>query len=47
LGYNGGTEFVDRLTNTLLDFYYDEAGYELEKSEEIADEELFAGGELV
>ena len=47
LGYNGGTEFVDRLTNTLLDFYYDEAGYELERSEEIADEELFGEGELV
>jgi len=36
LGYKGGVEFVDRLTNTLLDFYYDEAGYEIidEKSEE-------------
>ena len=36
LGYNGGIEFVDRLTNTLLDFYYDEAGYEVigEESEE-------------
>lgn len=29
LGYKGGIEFVDRLTNTLLDFYYDEAGYEI------------------
>ena len=29
LGYNGGIEFVDRLTNTLLDFYYDESGYEM------------------
>ena len=48
LGYNGGTEFVDRLTNTLLDFYYDEAGYELEKSEEVVDGELFVEeGEFV
>ena len=29
LGYKGGINFVDQLTNTLLDYYYDEAGYEL------------------
>lgn len=40
LGYRGGIEFVDRITNTLLDFYYDEAGYEIieeEKEEETKD----------
>lgn len=37
LGYKGGIEFVDRLTNTILDFYYDEAGYEI-KGEEIGEE---------
>ena len=44
LGYNGGIDFVDRITNTLLDFYYDEAGYEIEESketiEEFAEEEI-------
>lgn len=41
LGYRGGIEFVDKITNTLLDFYYDEAGYEIvdEKIEEIIGEE--------
>ncbi|MDO5835758.1 MAG: nitrogenase iron-molybdenum cofactor biosynthesis protein NifN [Methanobacterium sp.] len=36
LGYRGGIEFVDRITNTILDFYYDEAGYEIieEKTKE-------------
>jgi nitrogenase molybdenum-iron protein beta chain len=29
LGYCGGIDFVDRITNTILDFYYDEAGYEI------------------
>lgn len=29
IGYTGGIEFVDKITNTLLDFYYDEAGYEI------------------
>ena len=29
MGYKGGINFVDRLTNTILDFYYDEAGYEI------------------
>jgi nitrogenase molybdenum-iron protein beta chain len=39
LGYNGGIDFVDRLTNTILDFYYDEAGYEIEEeSEEVIEE---------
>ena len=38
LGYNGGIDFVDRLTNTILDFYYDEAGYEIEEPEEIVEE---------
>ena len=45
LGYNGGIDFVDRITNTLLDFYYDEAGYEIteeepEIMEEFAREEI-------
>jgi nitrogenase molybdenum-iron protein beta chain len=41
LGYRGGIEFVDKITNTLLDFYYDEAGYEIvdEKMREIIGEE--------
>ncbi len=38
LGYNGGIDFVDRLTNTILDFYYDEAGYEIEEPEEVVEE---------
>ena len=46
LGYNGGIEFVDRLTNTLLDFYYDEAGYEIEESEEI-NQEVYVKGETL
>ncbi len=33
LGYKGGIEFVDRITNNLLDFYYDEAGYEIVEEE--------------
>jgi len=33
LGYNGGISFVDRLTNTILDYYYDEAGYEITEEE--------------
>ncbi len=33
LGYNGGINFVDRLTNTILDYYYDEAGYEIPEEE--------------
>ncbi len=43
LGYNGGIKFVDKLTNTLLDFYYDESGYEVvgEESEETNKNELF------
>jgi nitrogenase molybdenum-iron protein beta chain len=45
LGYRGGIEFVDRITNTILDFYYDEAGYEIieeesETVEEFAREEI-------
>ncbi len=48
LGYNGGIEFVDRLTNTLLDFYYDESGYEVvgEESEETIKNELFVREEV-
>ena len=38
LGYNGGIDFVDKLTNTILDFYYDEAGYEIEEPEEMVEE---------
>ncbi len=45
MGYNGGIDFIDRVTNTLLDFYYDEAGYEIteeepEIMEEFAREEI-------
>lgn len=29
LGYKGGINFVDRITNTILDYYYDESGYEI------------------
>jgi nitrogenase molybdenum-iron protein beta chain len=47
LGYKGGIEFVDRLTNTLLDYYYDESGYEIKESDEIIDDELFAEGEIL
>ncbi len=47
LCYRGGIDFVDRITNTLLDFYYDEAGYEIKKSEEVVEEEIFAGGEIL
>jgi len=48
LGYKGGIDFVDRLTNTILDFYYDEAGYEIigEESEETIEEELCTGEEI-
>jgi nitrogenase molybdenum-iron protein beta chain len=46
LGYNGGIEFVDRITNTLLDFYYDEAGYEINESEETSDDEIYAEGAI-
>jgi nitrogenase molybdenum-iron protein beta chain len=38
LGYTGGIDFVDKLTNTILDFYYDEAGYEIEEPEEVVEE---------
>ncbi|MDR2830807.1 MAG: nitrogenase [Methanobrevibacter sp.] len=27
IGYNGGIKFVDAITNTIIDFYYDEEGY--------------------
>jgi len=33
LGYKGGINFVDQLTNTMLDYYYDEAGYEVSEDE--------------
>ena len=48
LGYNGGINFVDNLTNTLLDYYYDESGYEIkeDKSEESVVEGYFAGEEV-
>ena len=48
LGYKGGINFVDQLTNTLLDYYYDEAGYELrgDESEETIFEGYFAGEEV-
>ena len=38
LGYSGGIDFVDRITNTILDFYYDEAGYEIVEEESVPDE---------
>lgn len=42
MGYKGGINFVDRLTNTLLDFYYDEAGYEMPVDDEkTIENELF------
>ncbi len=44
LGYNGGINFVDKLTNTLLDYYYDEAGYEL--IEETIEDDLYAKEEV-
>jgi nitrogenase molybdenum-iron protein beta chain len=37
LGYKGGINFVDRLTNTLLDYYFDEAGYEMRVEEEMSE----------
>lgn len=48
LGYNGGINFVDKLTNTMLDYYYDEAGYELkgQESEETIEDELYAKEEV-
>ena len=48
LGYKGGINFVDQLTNTLLDYYYDEAGYELrgDESEETIFEGYFAEEEV-
>jgi nitrogenase molybdenum-iron protein beta chain len=33
IGYNGGIEFVDGITNMLLDFYYDSEGYKVENNE--------------
>ena len=48
LGYKGGINFVDQLTNTLLDYYYDEAGYVLkgDESEETIFEGYFAEEEV-
>lgn len=47
LGYRGGIDFVDRLTNTILDFYYDEAGYEiLDEVEETTADQKFAKEEI-
>jgi nitrogenase molybdenum-iron protein beta chain len=48
LGYNGGINFVDKLTNTMLDYYYDEAGYELkgQESEETIEDDLYAKEEV-
>jgi len=49
LGYRGGIDFVDRLTNTILDFYYDEAGYEIveeELEETLIDHQKFAEEEI-
>ncbi|MDR2623405.1 MAG: nitrogenase [Methanobrevibacter sp.] len=33
IGYNGGINFVDAITNMILDFYYDEEGYKVENKE--------------
>jgi nitrogenase molybdenum-iron protein beta chain len=47
LGYTGGINFVDKLTNTLLDFYYDESGYEMiEETEQTIKNESFAREEI-
>jgi nitrogenase molybdenum-iron protein beta chain len=49
LGYRGGIDFVDRLTNTILDFYYDEAGYEIveeELEDSIIEDQKFAEEEM-
>jgi nitrogenase molybdenum-iron protein beta chain len=48
LGYRGGINFVDQITNTLLDYYYDEAGYEVrgDESEETIFEGYFAQEEV-
>jgi nitrogenase molybdenum-iron protein beta chain len=48
LGYKGGINFVDQLTNTLLNYYYDEAGYVLkgDESEETIFEGYFAEEEV-
>ena len=48
LGYEGGINFVDKITNTILDYYYDEAGYEIteEESYESTRRELFAKEEI-
>ncbi len=48
LGYNGGINFVDEITNTILDYYYDEAGYEIteEESHESTRSGLFAEEEV-
>ena len=48
LGYNGGINFVDKLTNTMLDYYYDEAGYELkgQESEDTIEDDLYVKEEV-
>lgn len=46
LGYKGGINFVDRLTNTLLDFYYDESGYEKKVDENIIEKDVLAREEV-
>lgn len=49
LGYRGGIDFVDRLTNTILDFYYDEAGYEIveeELEDMVIEDQKLAGEEM-
>lgn len=44
LGYRGGIDFVDRITNTILDFYYDEAGYEIIEEVLIEDQNIVEEG---
>ncbi len=47
LGYRGGIEFVDHITNIILDYYYDESGYEILNEENKAPEKIKAENEQV
>ncbi|MDR2544961.1 MAG: nitrogenase [Methanobrevibacter sp.] len=41
IGYNGGIEFVDAITNMILDFYYDDEGYKVGDKELSFDPQSF------
>ncbi|MDR1820068.1 MAG: nitrogenase [Methanobrevibacter sp.] len=41
IGYTGGIEFVDAITNMILDFYYDDEGYKVEDKELSFDPQSF------